>query len=602
MLKQLSEHLFQHEDTCLVYIIVNGTEAVLIDFGSGAVMGELAAIGVERVTDVLLTHHHRDQAQGLAMANAVGLRVWVPHHEQDLFTNVDLHWYGREIYNNYDVRQDRFSLLAPIAIAGTLKDHARYDFGGRSYSIVPTPGHTIGSISIVTEVDDRKVAFTGDLIAGPGKVWSMSATQWTYNGSEGVVSTALSVSDLRELELDVLLPSHGVVMEEPAAAVDPLVHKLKKLLKLRGNEEVMEHCEKPEFRAVTPHLLWSTRSFANTYVLLSESGKALLIDYGYPSFHQAFYAGTDRSSRRPDLRQIRYLKQSYNVSAIDVVMPTHYHDDHVAGLNLLRDVEGTQTWVAENFADLLEQPARYDVPCMWYDPIPVDRRLPLGEPLRWEEYTFRLYEQPGHTLYAVAISFEVDGKHVVAIGDQQGTDGKLNNYVYKNKFRSHDYALSAELYKQLKPDIIISGHWDPVAVTDDYLEKLARDGETLKELHDELLPIEEIDMGAEGFCAWIKPYQIELAAGETATIAVEVLNPLPVAERVMVRLVAAAEGLAIETAEQAVELAAGEAGELRFELTAEASMRGAKRARIAADVTVGTRKLGQQADALVTVV
>ncbi|REE78916.1 glyoxylase-like metal-dependent hydrolase (beta-lactamase superfamily II) [Paenibacillus taihuensis] len=602
MLKRLSEHLFQHEDTCLVYVIVNGTEAVLIDFGSGAVLDELASIGVERVTDVLMTHHHRDQGQGLARANAAGIRIWVPHHEQDLFANIDLHWYGREIYNNYDVRQDRFSLLTPVGIAGTLKDYARYDFGGRSYSIVPTPGHTIGSISVVTELDNRKAAFTGDLIAGPGKVWSMSATQWTYNGSDGVISTVLSVSDLRELELDVLLPSHGVVMEEPAAAIDPLIDRLRSLLQLRGNDGLLELCREPEYKKITPHLLWNVRSFANSYTLLSKSGKALMIDYGYPSFHQTFYAGTDRSSRRPNLRQIGYLKKWYNVSSIDVVIPTHYHDDHVAGLNLLRDVEGTQTWVAENFADLLEQPARYDVPCIWYDPIPVDRRLPLGEPIQWEEYTFRLYEQPGHTLYAVAISFEVDGKHVVAIGDQQDSNGNLYNYVYKNKFRSHDYVLSAELYQRLKPDLIISGHWDPLELTDAYLEKLARDGETLKQLHDELLPLEEIDMGAEGFCAWIKPYQIELSAGATAEITVEVLNPLPVAERVAVRLVAAAEGLAIEAPEQAVELAAGEAGELRFYLTAEASMRGVKRARIAADVTVGARRLGQQADALVTVI
>ncbi|SEM60884.1 MBL fold metallo-hydrolase [Paenibacillus sp. OV219] len=601
-MRQLTEHLYQHEDTCHVYVIVNGSEAVLIDFGSGSILDELAAIGVERVTDVLMTHHHRDQGQGLSRAEACGIRIWVPHHEQDLFANVDLHWNGRGIYNNYDVRQDRFSLLAPVAIAGTLKDHSRHDFGGRSYQIVPTPGHTIGSISIASEVDGRKVAFTGDLIAGPGKVWSMSATQWTYNGSEGVVSTVLSVSDLRELELDMLLPSHGFVMEEPAAAIDPLVANMKQLLRLRGNDEVLEQCKEPDYREITPHLLWNTRSFANSYVLLSESGKALMIDYGYPSINQAFYAGTDRSSRRPDLRQIAFLKKRYHVQAIDVVMPTHYHDDHLAGFNLLRDVEGAKTWVAESFADVLEQPGRYDVPCLWYDPIPVDRRLPLGEPITWEEYTFRLYEQPGHTLYAVAISFEVDGKHVVAIGDQQGTDGKLNNYVYQNKFRSHDYKLSAELYRQLKPDLIISGHWDPLEVTDHYLEKLARDGESLKQLHDELLPLSEIDMGAEGFCAWIKPYQIELVAGATVAITVEVLNPLQVKERVTVRLVAACEGLVIEASEQVVELAAGAADELRFELTAEAGTRGVKRARIAADVTVGARRLGQQADAIVTVV
>jgi glyoxylase-like metal-dependent hydrolase (beta-lactamase superfamily II) len=49
---------------------------VLVDFGTGDVLEHLAEIGVERVTDVPMTHHHRDQGQGLAHAAAVGSRMW----------------------------------------------------------------------------------------------------------------------------------------------------------------------------------------------------------------------------------------------------------------------------------------------------------------------------------------------------------------------------------------------------------------------------------------------------------------------------------------------------------------------------------------------
>ncbi|MFC4807894.1 MBL fold metallo-hydrolase [Paenibacillus sp. GCM10023250] len=599
MLESISEHLYLYEDTCNVYVIRQDNEAVLIDFGSGAVLEELRSIGVERVTDILMTHHHRDQVQGLNRAVAAGARLWVPHHEQDLFTNVDLHWHGREIYNNYDVRQDKFSLLEPVAIAGTFTDHSRHMFGGRAYSIFPTPGHTIGSISILTEVDGKRVAFTGDLIAAPGKVWSMSATQWSYNGCEGVMSTVLSAMDLLGQELQLLLPSHGEVMRDPASALELLTDRMKRLLRLRGQDAGLEEVLNPVFTEITPHLIWNPRSFANTYALLSKSGKALLIDFGYPNVHQTFYAGTDRSSRRPGLRQIEQLKRRYRLKSIDVVIPTHYHDDHVAGLNLLRDVEGAETWVADNFADLLEHPSRYDVPCIWYDPIPVDRRLPLEQPIRWEEYELQLYAQPGHTLYAVAIAFEVDGKKVVAIGDQQGTDGKLNNYVYKNKFRTHDYTLSAELYRRLNPDIIVSGHWDPLHVTAEYLDRLARDGEELRALHELLLPLDRIDMGAEGFCAWIKPYQLELKDGEAAEITVDVLNPLAAREKATVTLVAP-QGWDVEDNGRQLEIEPKAIEQVRFRLTAPAGL-SVKRARIAADITVGARRLGQQAEALITV-
>src|SRR3954468_17492814 len=52
------------EDTCNVYVLRSGREAVLVDFGSGLVLDRLADLGVDRVTDVLVTHHHRDQVQG----------------------------------------------------------------------------------------------------------------------------------------------------------------------------------------------------------------------------------------------------------------------------------------------------------------------------------------------------------------------------------------------------------------------------------------------------------------------------------------------------------------------------------------------------------
>ncbi|MBP3966068.1 MBL fold metallo-hydrolase [Paenibacillus lignilyticus] len=599
MLKSISTHLFQYEDTCLVYVIRSGSEAVLIDFGSGAVLEELASIGVDKVTDVLMTHHHRDQGQGLDKAVAAGARVWVPHHEQDLFARVDQHWQGREILVNYNVRQDKFSLLEPISIAGTLKDYANYTFGEHAFNVVPTPGHTTGSITLTTLLDGSQVAFTGDLIAGPGKVWSMSATQWSYNGCEGVIHTLCSISALRDKGLHMLLPSHGEIMERPSAAIDPLIEKLEQLLRLRGQYADYESFKEPEFREITPHLLWNARSFANSFVLLSENGKALLIDYGYANIHAIFIAGTDRASRRPSLFPIERLKKQFNVSKIDVVIPTHYHDDHVAGFNLLRDVEGTETWVADNFADLFEHPYDYDVPCIWYDPIPVDRRIPLEQTVVWEGYDIRLYEQPGHTLYAVAISFEVDGKRVLAIGDQQGNDGNLNNYVYQNRFRSHDYVLSAELYKTLNPDLIISGHWDPLWVEEGYFDKLQRDGESLKQLHDELLPLEQIDLGAEGYCAWIKPYQIEMSGGETTEIAVEVLNPFPQRDKVTVRLVTL-PSWSTETKEQQLEIDSHKVATVQFAITAPAGFT-ANRARIAVDITIGDRKLGQQAEALVTV-
>src|SRR5207248_3959642 len=132
---------------------------------------------------------------------------------------------------------------------------------------------------------------------------------------------------------------------------------------------------------------------------------------------------------------IETLKRDFGITAIDAVIPTHYHDDHVAGCNLLRQVEGTQVWAAQTFADVLEHPANYDLPCLWYEPVAVDRRLPVGSEIVWNEFRLMLHEQPGHTRYAVAIESVVDGKRVLFIGDQMGhADGLGLNYVHAGGF------------------------------------------------------------------------------------------------------------------------------------------------------------------------
>ncbi|MEW8979303.1 MAG: MBL fold metallo-hydrolase [Symbiobacterium sp.] len=601
-MRQLSESLFLHQDTCNVYVIKDGRAAVLVDFGDGSVLDELGAVGVDRVTDVLMTHHHRDQGQGLRRAVEAGVRIWVPEAEQDLFARVDRHWQARELSNIYNTREDRFSLLEPVPLAGLLRDYREQRFGRHVFTVVPTPGHTTGSVSLLAEIDGRRVAFTGDLLYGPGKVWSLAATQWTYNGGEGIPGTILSLLDLKARRPDVLLPSHGEPMLDPAGAIDPTVERLADLRTVRRHNPrlflLREHPYEPAVPE-TPHLLFNRTSMANSFVLRSESGKGLVIDFGY-DFMFGPAAGADRASRRPWLYTIPVLKEKYGVRTIDVVIPTHYHDDHVAGINLLREVEAAQHWCPETFAHILERPEQQDLPCLWYDAIPVDRRLPLGEPVRWEEYTLTLYPLSGHTAYAVAIAFEVDGMRVLAVGDQLADeDGLFLNYVYKNRWDTDDFVQTVELLRRLRPDVLIRGHWGPLRVTEEYLDKLERAAREVARLHRELLPLEEVDFGTGSFGADIHPYRATLRPGERLRVTVVVRNPFGSDAEATVRL-ALPEGWRAEPEVGRVRLSPRTAGEVAF--TVQAPPGGSVyRARIAADLTVGGRRFGQHAEALYTV-
>jgi glyoxylase-like metal-dependent hydrolase (beta-lactamase superfamily II) len=579
-------------DTCNVYVLRSGREAVLVDFGSGAVLDRLHELGVDRVTDVLLTHHHRDQTQGLARAVEAGIRIWVPPVEQELVGDVDRRWLQRRVVNDYDVRQDRFSLLEQVPVAGCVAEYETQRYGGIDVYTLPTPGHTTGSVTYL--VGD--LAFSGDLVYGDGRVWSLAATQWTYGGSAGLAASFLSCGVLGERAPRLLLPSHGAPIADPPAALARVRQKLQELIDLRvADGWDLGRWERAPWVEVTPHLLRNRTSFATSYALLSETGAALIFDWGYDQA-TGVDLPTDRAGRRPMLTSIEALKRDHGVDRVETLLLTHFHDDHVAGANLLREVEGTEVWAASNVAPVLEDPRRLDLPCLWFESIPVDRRLELGEPVRWHEYELTAHPLPGHTLYAAAFAFEVDGRRVVATGDQQSGDGALN-YQYRNRFRIDDYVQSAALYRQLRPELLITGHWGVTDVTEEFLAGLERDGQRLAELHRELLPLDDVDFGAEGFGARISPYRSTVTAGGDLELEVCVRNPFGREEEAQVRLVVPA-GWSAEPPDRTLALRAHAEGTVRFRVGAG---KPALNARIAADLTVGAVPFGQQAEALVDV-
>src|SRR5215210_2367072 len=136
--ERISQHVSSFRDTCNVYVLRSGRDAILIDFGDGDVLDHLEELEVERVTDVLVTHHHRDQVGGLARAVAAGIRVWVPPLELGLIADVDEHWRRRRTMNDYDLREDRFSLLEPVPVDGAVAEYRTRRYGGLDVYTLPT--------------------------------------------------------------------------------------------------------------------------------------------------------------------------------------------------------------------------------------------------------------------------------------------------------------------------------------------------------------------------------------------------------------------------------------------------------------------------------
>jgi glyoxylase-like metal-dependent hydrolase (beta-lactamase superfamily II) len=596
--RQVGAGVYSIDDTCVVYLLVDPAtrSAVAVDAGSGRWLDHLAMFGVDQVTDVIITHHHRDQTEGLPRLAAGGTRIWVPPVERDLIADVDQHWQARRMLNDYTMQQDRFSLLEPVAITGTMPEYRTRRIGHLDVTTVPTPGHTPGSVSYLVDLDGRRLAFTGDLIHSPGKVWSAAALQWSYVGLEGAVLTMASLALLLTHDPAVLLPSHGEPMHDPPTAAGLTSDRLADLAEVRlgGRPTILDRLDQP-FVELSPHLLMNVTSESRSYVLLSDSGTALLVDYGY-DLSTGIPGGGDRYAVRPWLPSMEVLRREYGIDRVEVAVPTHYHDDHVAAFNLLRDVQGTEVWAGAAVADVLENPAHYDLPCLWFDTIACERHVPDGTTVKWREYELEFHDLPGHTLYASAIGFEADGRRVLATGDQQtggwidGQQAEIPNFQYANGFRADDYVKSAALYQRLRPELMISGHWQPRLIEQDYLDHLGVMGEAVARVHRELLPPQDPVFGPSGVSVRISPYRIDARAGKPFDVRVLTSGT---ARDLAVSLVVP-PGWECEPAAQLVR------GEAYFTVVPRTAVP-VRRARLAAGVTLDGRYLGQLAEALTDV-
>jgi glyoxylase-like metal-dependent hydrolase (beta-lactamase superfamily II) len=611
-------------DSCNVYAVRGPAGTIFVNAGTGAWLDALPERF--RTPHILLcTHYFRDHSAAAAKASRLGMTVYVPEGEMEIFADPVQHFRERQSYIIYDNIWDTFAPIEP-AVVRPAEDHAVIAAAGIEVTVLPLPGVTPHHTGYAMTVPGggRRVVFAGEAIHSPGRMARLAPLQYDYNDLGGAVNAYHSADLLGRAKAEVLLPSLGEKIDRDVdGAIDALRHSLRRLCAGRPLEQMqMTAIDEDRLESVTDHVWYEPRSEACSWYLISDSGKALVIDYGYSGGLGVLAPpGTGKiwqwpsyptpARRRALLHGIDALKQRFGIDRIDVALIGHYHDDHVAGVPLLRRLFGTACWAPESFADLLEHPGAHRFPCDWPRPITVDRRLPLGRDITWEEYSFRLAPMSGHTRFSVAILFAADGKRFAHTGDQyffQRADGSsthedftnaavMQNHVYRNGTFLGSFRDSAAILRGWRPDIVISGHSRPFYTDQAFFALIDQWGETFDDVHRAAMVLgeNETHFGLDSWGGWIWPWRIHVAPGEPVRVQVTVRNPLPESARLSVRLVGP-EGWRGSSAE----VAAGPRAEASVDLSIlPAGL--CRRQPIAAELAAGDRGFGQVAEALVTV-
>ena len=210
---------------------------------------------------------------------------------------------------------------------------------------------------------------------------------------------------------------------------------------------------------ITPHLLRNRTSFANSYALLSEGGAALLIDFGY-DVSTGLGPITERSARRPAPLGARGARSGdHGVERIEAVDPDPLPRRPRRRLILLREVEGAEVWAPANVAPMLVDPRRYDLPCLWYEPIPVDRVLPLERAVRVARV--RADAARAARAHALRGGDRVRGRREARARDRRPADDRRSdggrpilNYQYRNRSASATTCAAPSSTGALRPDLL----------------------------------------------------------------------------------------------------------------------------------------------------
>ena len=320
--------------------------------------------------------------------------------------------------------------------------------------------------------------------------------------------------------------------------------------------------------------------------------------------------------RRALAHTLELLRERAGLRRVDVVIPSHYHDDHVAGVALLQRLEGTRCWAHEGFADLLANPMGSAFPCTEPTPIEIERRLSDHEPVLWEGIEFQVAAADGHTRFENLIGFEVDGMRFAHTGDQYGfrrratetqpaawlTETELsdttalapaNNHVYRGGARLDSYARSGGWLGAWRPDVLLSGHWPVIRTDEAFFELIAERTRTYEAAHRAAMPLGDADthFDVDSWGGWLWPYRLHLAPGEAGMVRATVRNPYPREATLEVRLVGPAGWLG-----SAATLAAPPRAEVSCELrvTPDGECR---RQPIAVELVADGQPFGQVAEA-----
>nr|MDO8062449.1 MBL fold metallo-hydrolase [Candidatus Freyrarchaeum guaymaensis] len=184
-----------HPTDCCVYLVDAGSTLVLVDAGTGLgfrkIVQNIKSLGYnpEEIGFLIATHKHIDHVGGChAFKEKFKCKIIMHELDAEALESGDQFTTGAELYG---------VKLQPCTVDVKISETSLTRFGNLDFHLIHSPGHTPGSISVLVEVEGKRVLFGQDIHGPIEPSWGADVNQYCS-----------SMRHLLSLNADVLCEGH----------------------------------------------------------------------------------------------------------------------------------------------------------------------------------------------------------------------------------------------------------------------------------------------------------------------------------------------------------------------------------------------------------
>lgn len=207
----------------------------------------------------------------------------------------------------------------------------------------------------------------------------------------------------------------------------------------------------PPFKLIG-NVYWVGTYDLSTYLITTDAGHILI--------------NTGLAATVPEIKKgVEQL--GFAFGDVEILLATHAHWDHVAGLAELERLTGAQVWMSEADAVLLEDGGKSDFRFgndrdTSFEPVTVDRRLLDQDTIALGGVTLTAHHHPGHTKGATSFTLtvrEAGRDYRVVIANMGSINpGVTVSGMPKYPTIGDDYARTFAAQKALPVDVFLASH------------------------------------------------------------------------------------------------------------------------------------------------